>query len=207
MGGFVNPRPPEKIQRSQRPSWGFLSPLTMTVIYRKNTVMAGWEKDGKTYKLFLDLDGVLADFDQGVRDLLGKTPDQLPEKQMWAALARSRGFYAHLDWMPDGRQLWESVRHVGPVIVSGVPWGNWAEPQKRRWCRQHLGAEVPVVLCRSREKGRAVLDYLHPGEVAVLIDDRLQAREGWLDIGGIYILHTSAQNSLEQLRQLGFDFC
>lgn len=168
--------------------------------------MAGWSRDGKTYKLFLDLDGVLADFDKGVQMLLGKTPAQLPEKQMWAALARSRGFYANLEWMPDGRELWEAVKHVEPVIVSGVPWGNWAEPQKRRWCQKHLGPEVPVVLCRSREKGRAILDFLLPGEVAVLIDDRLQAREGWLDIGGIYILHTSTQASLMELRGLGFDF-
>lgn len=167
--------------------------------------MTGWVFQGKTYKLFLDLDGVLVDFDRGVRAIFGRNPDQIPERQMWAALAHTRGFYAQLDWMPDGRDLWEAVRGVGPVIVSGLPLGNWAEPQKRAWCRKHLGADVPVVLCRSREKGRAVLDYLEPGDVPVLIDDRLQAREGWLDIGGIYVLHRNATESLAVLRELGFD--
>lgn len=167
--------------------------------------MGGWIHQGKHYKLFLDLDGVLADFDKGVRAVLGKNPAELNEKVMWAALARTRGFYANLDWMPDGRELWEATRKVSPVIVSGVPWGNWAHAQKMAWCVKHLGADVPVVLCRSREKGKAVLDYLEPGDVAVLIDDRLQARENWLHIGGIYILHTSTKNSLAELKALGFD--
>ena len=31
-------------------------------------------------KLFLDLDGVLADFDRGVRELTGRRPEELPLK-------------------------------------------------------------------------------------------------------------------------------
>ena len=40
-------------------------------------------------KLFLDLDGVLADFDRGVEAVTGKRPDQLPVRRMWQALAKA----------------------------------------------------------------------------------------------------------------------
>lgn len=163
-----------------------------------------WEHAGKVYHLFLDLDGVLVDFDRGVKAIFGRGPSEIPDKEMWPVLAKTRNFYLNLDWMPDGKLLWEAVKGVNPVIVSGVPWGNWAEPQKRQWCRRELGPEVPVVLCRSREKGKAVADLLGNGEIPVLIDDRLQARESWLDIGGIYILHSSARQSLAELARLGF---
>ena len=43
-------------------------------------------------KLFLDLDGVLADFDRGVRAVTGKRPEALSVKAMWRALARGAGF-------------------------------------------------------------------------------------------------------------------
>jgi hypothetical protein len=34
-------------------------------------------------KLFLDIDGVLADFDRGVRTVTGRRPEELPLKRMW----------------------------------------------------------------------------------------------------------------------------
>lgn len=36
----------------------------------------------------------------------------------------------HLDWMPDGRELWEGVEQLHPTILTGLPMGTWAEPQK-----------------------------------------------------------------------------
>jgi len=164
-----------------------------------------WLFEGKTYTLFLDLDGVLADFDAGVRKILGKSPSELPEKEMWPILARTKNFYANLDWMPDGKEFFKKMRNENPVIVTGVPWGNWADAQKIAWCKRELGHEVRVITCKSKEKGRAAMDFIKDGEIPVLVDDRIKAREGWLDIGGIFILHTGAKTSLEELTQLGFD--
>jgi FMN phosphatase YigB (HAD superfamily) len=41
-------------------------------------------------KLFLDLDGVLADFDRGVHEVTGKRPEELPLKTMWARFRARR---------------------------------------------------------------------------------------------------------------------
>lgn len=44
----------------------------------------------------------------------------------------------HLDWMPDGRELWDGVAHLQPTILTGLPMGNWAEPQKVSRIRLYL---------------------------------------------------------------------
>ena len=82
--------------------------------------------------------------------------------------------------------------------------GKWAEPQKRAWCARELGPEVEVICCLSREKGRHAAELLEPGEVMVLVDDRLKIQAPWEEAGGKFVLHTSAADSLSALRDLGF---
>jgi len=157
-----------------------------------------------SFRLFLDLDGVLADFDAGVVRATGKKPDELPDRQMWPLLARTPGFYEHLPWMGDGRDLWVFAKQHRPTIVTGVPLGKWAEPQKRAWCARELGPEVPVICCLSREKGLQAAALLGPGETMVLVDDRLKVQGPWEDAGGRFLLHTSAAASIQGLKDLGF---
>ncbi|HEX6978956.1 MAG TPA: hypothetical protein VF342_06630 [Alphaproteobacteria bacterium] len=149
-------------------------------------------------KLFLDLDGVLADFDRGVSAVTGKRPDELSPRHMWAALARYPDFYATLELMADARELWEFCRPFAPTILTGLPRGNWAEDQKRRWVRNMLGADVPVITTMSRDKHK----YAEPG--AVLVDDRIGLRAAWEAAGGIFIHHVSAARSIAALEGLGF---
>jgi hypothetical protein len=156
------------------------------------------------YRLFLDLDGVLTDFDAGVLKALGKAPAELTDRQMWPVLARTPWFYEHLPWMVDGRELWEFSLPYNPVIVTGIPLGRWAEPQKRAWCARELGPDVPVICCPSREKGKHAALWLEPGEVMVLVDDRLKVQAAWDDAGGKFLLHTSATASIGALKDLGF---
>ena len=158
----------------------------------------------QTYRLFLDLDGVLADFDAGVMAVTGNRPSDLGDRRMWPILAKTPGFYEHLPWMADGKDLWEFSRTHRPVIVTGIPLGRWAEPQKRAWCARELGPDVPVVCCLSREKGRHAAEFLEPGEVMVLVDDRLKVQVAWEDAGGKFLLHTSAAGSIAALKELGF---
>lgn len=156
------------------------------------------------YRLFLDLDGVLADFDRGVVQATGRTPDELGNRLMWPLLAKTPGFYDHLPWTADGRDLWDFARPFSPVIVTGVPLGKWAEPQKRSWCARELGADVEVICCLSREKGRHAAALLGPDETMVLVDDRLKVQPGWEEAGGRFVLHTSSADSIAALKELGF---
>ena len=157
----------------------------------------------QTYTLFLDLDGVLVDFDAGVEKICGKSPQELEARAMWPRLAKSVDFYTNLGWMSDGRLLWEFTRSHNPIILTGLPMGNWAESQKRTWCRQELGAGVEVITCMSRQK--AAKGRERSGETtAVLVDDRLKLKDAWKEMGGVFIHHQNSEQSITELKQLGF---
>ena len=158
----------------------------------------------KSYRLFLDLDGVLANFDQGVHQITGSYPHQLSVSQMWKAIARASGFFEHLSWMPQGENLWEATKIYQPTILTGLPRGNWAEPQKRAWCARELGAGVPVITCMAHEKIKWACDVSEPGETPVIVDDRPKHKTLWENKGGIFIVHKSVNESLTELRHLGF---
>ncbi|MFO7780917.1 MAG: hypothetical protein R6W94_04760 [Spirochaetia bacterium] len=166
------------------------------------------------YVIFVDLDGVLADFDRAVEELTGLPPSQQTPRAMWPRLAGARDFYANIPWMPDGLELWERVEPHDPVILTGLPRGDWAKPQKLEWCRRELGPEVPVIACMSREKTEKAREWLEARagdagprvterRVPVLIDDRASTREPWEAAGGVFIHHTSAAESIRALEELG----
>jgi len=154
------------------------------------------------HELFVDLDGVLADFDAGVKRATGSYPDELPPRRMWPQLARADGFYEHLDWMPDGRRLWDAVEPLRPTILTGLPLGRWAEPQKRAWCARELGEEVPVITCMSRDKAARAREAVPDGRTPVLVDDRERLRESWERMGGIFVHHTDAESTLRALESV-----
>ncbi len=155
-----------------------------------------------TVKLFLDLDGVLADFDRGVIELTGSRPEELPKREMWRQIASADGFYDRLPWTPDGPRLWRFVHSLQPSILTGLPRGDWAEPQKRSWCRRELGPQVPVYAWMTREKPLVAQLNCAPEETPVLVDDRSTIADAWRKIGGIFIHHTSAASTTEQLEQI-----
>ncbi len=151
-------------------------------------------------KLFLDCDGVLADFETGARDALGgMTPSQFEarysRREFWRRLAATPGFYANLPLMPDAQTLFEAVAHLGPTILTGLPLGTWAAPQKVAWAERHFPG-TPIITCMARDKVR----YMQPGDV--LVDDRADHRSKWEDVGGTFVTHENAERSLATLRQI-----
>lgn len=117
-----------------------------------------------------------------------------------------RDFYNSLDWMPDGRVLWNFVKNYDPYILTGLPMGNWAAPQKWRWCKRELGlGKERVLVGFARDKAKKAAEALgRPLNGDILIDDREKARASWVANGGYFILHTSANNTIAQLKGLGF---
>ena len=141
--------------------------------------------------LFCDLDGVLADFAKGVENVLGKHPDLLTPNIMWPALKKAPGFYANLEWTAEGKELWEHIKCYNPVILTGVPYGEWAEGDKRKWCAKHLGEHVKVITCYTVNKP------LYCVNGPILIDDRDNIKEQWEICQGIFIHY--AEGNLEAI--------
>ena len=93
-------------------------------------------------QLYLDCDGVLADFDKGATAVLGLPPHAYEKRhglgRFWQKLATAPDFYFGLPLMPDAMELFEAVRHLKPVILTGLPRGNWAADQKVRWAAEYF---------------------------------------------------------------------
>ena len=94
-------------------------------------------------------------------------------------------------------ELYETVRHLQPILLTGLPRGNWAEPQKRRWAERHF-PEVEVITTSAALKR----EHCHPGDA--LVDDREKYRRLWEEAGGIFIHHRDAVTSINELRAHGF---
>ena len=150
-------------------------------------------------RLFLDADGVLADFDGGFEDLLGMTPRQYEAKHgraaFWKRLAAAKNFYGTLPEMPDARLLFEGVKHLEPTILTGLPLGRWAAPQKVEWAAEHFPG-VPIITCMARDKHK----HMHPEDV--LVDDRENHRAAYEAAGVVFVHHRNAADSLKQLASI-----
>lgn len=152
-------------------------------------------------QIYLDCDGVLADFDKGAEKILGAHPRAFEKRhglaEFWKRLARAPDFFDSLEPLPDAMELYEAVRHLSPIILTGLPRGNWAEPQKRRWAERHFpGVEVITTSAALKR------EHCHPGDV--LVDDRDRYRDLWEAAGGVFVHHTSAAASIQALKDAGY---
>jgi 5'(3')-deoxyribonucleotidase len=150
-------------------------------------------------QLYLDCDGVLADFDRAATALLGMPPRQFEKRhgpaEFWKRLARDPDFYGSLPLMPDAMVLFDAVRHLNPVILTGLPRGNWAAPQKVRWAEEHFPG-TGIITCLAADKRK------HARKGDILVDDTLKHRDLWTSAGGIFVHHRNAATSIDELRAL-----
>jgi 5'(3')-deoxyribonucleotidase len=150
-------------------------------------------------RLFLDADGVLADFDRGVRELLKLRPKEFIAKHgrgtFWKRLANAENFYGVLPEMPDAQLLFEAVKHLKPTILTGLPLGSWAAPQKVEWAAEHFPG-VPIITCMAADKHQ----HMHRGDV--LVDDREKHRAAYEEAGVVFVHHKNAEDSLRQLAKI-----
>jgi hypothetical protein len=148
-------------------------------------------------QLFIDLDGVLADFDGFYETSFGIKPDRdAPEPpNFWQHIDGHGRFFRDMPPMPDALDLWRGANelHREPIILTGLPLMASAEPQKREWVAEHIGSEARVICCRSKDKRN------HARSGDVLVDDWKKYRHLWEEMGGVFVLHTSAATTLAAL--------
>jgi hypothetical protein len=95
----------------------------------------------KKFSIYCDLDGVLVDFNEGVKRLnRGKGADELPRQQLWGSIARADHFFLTLPWTKDGKDLWSAIIQNGyyPSILTGIPFVKGSREEKFLWCEREL---------------------------------------------------------------------
>jgi len=161
------------------------------------------------YKIFLDLDGVMADFIKGIKKIVPDyseadyESDPKYRKQMWDVIkeysANGGKLWGELDLMPDAMVLWDYISSSDGLEIltaSGNPKYGAGE-QKREWVPKHLGGVKINLVRKSSEKAA----YAAPNHI--LIDDMPKSIDPWVKAGGIGILHTSAADTINKLKKLG----
>lgn len=149
-------------------------------------------------QLYLDCDGVLADFEKGAAAVFGMHPKAFEKRhgigRFWARLARAPDFYFGLPLLPGATDLFEAVRHLNPIILTGLPVGNWAADQKVRWAARYFpGTRIITTMARDKRN--------HAGEGDVLVDDQLRHAHLWEEAGGIFIHHEDVPTTLKRLEE------
>jgi len=148
------------------------------------------------------MDGVLADFDHSAVKLFGMHPEQYERihgsEKFWEVINSDPNFFIDLNPMEDMRQLYDAVKHLSPVIITGIPRNMDAyENQKHMWSEKHFGKEQKIICCRASKKSQ----FCNPGDI--LIDDRTKYIKQWEKAGGTYIIHKNAKNSIDKLISMG----
>jgi hypothetical protein len=144
------------------------------------------------------MDGVLVDFDKGYKDLTGTEASfDTDPKQFWEPISKAgAAFWIKLKWMPDGKQLWDYIKQYNPDLLSAPSREESSKIGKRVWVKRELPGTKLILRSADRKQ-----EFSTPN--SILIDDRADNIQRWKDAGGIGIVHTSAADTIQQLKDLG----
>lgn len=150
------------------------------------------------FKLYVDMDGVLTDFNKGYYDLTGidLRGSFRSDPKFWEPIDRAGyNFWVNLDWTKDGKKLWKYIEKYSPEILSAPSRENDSRIGKHDWVKREL-AGTHLILRTAEHKIEFVCKN------CILIDDLPENVERWRTAGGIAIHHTSANDTIKQLQKL-----
>lgn len=149
--------------------------------------------------IFLDLDGVLADFDGHFMPTFGCDHLTMEAREMWEHIDDHGNYFRELPPCTGAIEFYREVEGLWPVILTALPRTGFESVarQKREWVREHLGNGVIVLPVQS---GTKPLFMQHPGDI--LIDDWVKNTTAWELAGGRAILHRTFPDTREALRRM-----
>lgn len=155
-----------------------------------------------SHKIYCDMDGVLTDFDKQFTDSISpQKPQRFIDKnglsEFWKIIdSRGVGFWVGMEWMEDGKELFEFLKNYKNVeLLSSPSRSDHSRLGKRLWVRNHkLGVKLTLEYSKSKQK--------HAAWNHILIDDRKDNIERWEAAGGIGIIHINTKNTIACLKKL-----
>jgi hypothetical protein len=157
--------------------------------------------------IFLDMDGVVADFDAHAAEIIGRmhAPNTRFLQEEWQKILNYPRFYRDLPLCKDAEYLVSNVltmaqqNNMDVKFLSAIPRNNdlpWAAYDKVLWAQKYF-PEIPVWVGPYSDDKQL---RSHPGEV--LIDDRKTNIKQWHAKGGFAILHSGdVKATLDQLTE------
>ena len=159
-------------------------------------------------RIYCDMDGVLADFAKGAEKVTGMPISKwsyATKKEKWQPIKDTPRFWHTLPWMSGGQQLWNYIRKFDTHILSAYVEESFDPnciPGKRFWAQKNCG--LPLNKINLVRRSQKQLYTKTGGGQNILIDDYIKNINEFKAKGGIGIHHTSTQNTIAQLKKLGF---
>lgn len=177
-------------------------------------------KDNKLPHVFLDMDGVQADFAGAVQEYIGvshevakqKTEEEI-EKLAHSSPEAVSDFFANLAQLPGGKKItdWLNSNNVPYTILSAPlrgPYAEYSVKGKLDWLQKHTPNAVKGAIFKH-DKHEHAMDGSRPN---ILIDDYHKKIKAWNDAGGIAIQHEdeykvpdAAERTIKRLEQIFFN--
>ena len=153
-------------------------------------------------KIYVDMDGVLADFNSRFVELFGHSPSESRNKfgQHWRTLVDDKHFET-FDLHEGATELVEFLNSVNKktdiaILSSSGGFKDHAsvQSQKIKWlCKNSINFPAIIVPGRWYKKGFA-------NDQSFLIDDTQDVCDDFVVMGGFVSLHTNANKTIEKLK-------
>ena len=178
----------------------------------KGSLMDLLQEDlAKAYEVFVDMDGVLTDFERRFEQFAGVTPDEYmsqkeiqygkdkANEQFWDLIDKQIGvrFWAGMPWMPEGEELYRYIKKYKPTILTSPSREESSRIGKGVWVKRNMSG-TPV---KFGYKADGKAKFAGPNKI--LIDDREDNISAWKAAGGIGILFKSTEQVKNELSKLG----
>lgn len=139
--------------------------------------------------IYIDMDGVVADFDQSIIDIFGEEYSNKIADTFWKQTCVEAEVFRHMPVIPEGVRMVASISAKHDICfmtsTGGMPHHIDIAKQKLDWLHKHGFGMHPVAFgMNTIGKGR----FAKPG--AALIDDRQNVCDAWAQNGGVAHLFT-----------------
>jgi len=168
-------------------------------------------EEEEKYKIYVDMDGVVADFEKRFEDLAGMTPPEFQSKYgkdaFWDFIDEGNNkikFWVGIPPMEGAKQLIDYVSKHDYSMLTAPSIKKQSRLGKSLWIRNHVGKIFPskptVIFKYAKEKHKVKPSLT---EKDILIDDKASTIDNWNAAGGTGILFTSASQAISELKKLG----
>ena len=169
----------------------------------------GLEEQENEYKVYLDMDGVVANFDKRFEDLSGMAPREFESKygknKFWDFIDEEHkvSFWVGIPVMPGASALIDRVKKYNYELLTAPSVKKQSYLGKILWVRNHndlLGGKPRINFKKAKDKHKVKSQL---SDKDILIDDRMDTIERWEAAGGTGIHYKSASQVLNDLNKMG----